>query len=211
MDVVYLSDPAVFTDWRTISVALEKVVAELVLLTTQFISINSRIIKLESIITTPTPPSGPFNASTSFYIPASMKEWDDTIKPNSNILDISPSFAINKWCATMMDNNKHNFSSHFSPLINFGQINVNGLVSPVRQQHLLNFFLHSSFGVLSLNDTRLTSSSAKFIYQNEHSQYNFKSYWVCSSSSCPHNGVSLLLRYSYINMFRRLILGKVVF
>ncbi|PKC08543.1 hypothetical protein RhiirA5_416765 [Rhizophagus irregularis] len=97
MDVVYLSDPAVFTDWRTISVALEKVVAELVLLTTQFISINSRIIKLESIITTPTPPSGPFNASTSFYIPASMKEWDDTIKPNSNILDISPSFAINKY------------------------------------------------------------------------------------------------------------------
>ncbi|EXX70956.1 hypothetical protein RIR_jg30106.t1 [Rhizophagus irregularis DAOM 181602=DAOM 197198] len=100
MDVVYLSDPAVFTDWRTISVALEKVVAELVLLTTQFISINSRIIKLESIITTPTPPSGPFNASTSFYIPASMKEWDDTIKPNSNILDISPSFAINKWVYT---------------------------------------------------------------------------------------------------------------
>ncbi|CAB4440162.1 unnamed protein product [Rhizophagus irregularis] len=74
-------------------------------------------------------------------------------------------------------------------------INVNGLCSPVRQQHLLNFFLHSSFGVLSLNDTRLTPSSAKFIFKNEHSQYNFRSYWACSSSSRPHDGVGILLRY----------------
>ncbi|PKY46678.1 hypothetical protein RhiirA4_461606 [Rhizophagus irregularis] len=29
-----------------------------------------------------------------------------------------------------MDNNKYNFTPHSSPLINFGQINVNGLVSP---------------------------------------------------------------------------------
>ncbi|CAB4416191.1 unnamed protein product [Rhizophagus irregularis] len=49
----------------------------------------------------------------------------------------------------MMDNKKHNFSSHSSSLIKFGQINVNGLCSPVRQQHLLNFFLHSSFGACS--------------------------------------------------------------
>ncbi|PKY57260.1 DNase I-like protein [Rhizophagus irregularis] len=48
-----------------------------------------------------------------------------------------------------MDNKKHNFSSHSSSLIKFGQINVNGLCSPVRQQHLLNFFLHSSFGACS--------------------------------------------------------------
>ncbi|CAB4407435.1 unnamed protein product [Rhizophagus irregularis] len=95
----------------------------------------------------------------------------------------------------MMDNKKHNFSPHSSPLIKFGQLNVNGLCSPVRQQHLLNFFLHSSFGVLSLNDTRLTSSSAKFIFKNEHSQYNFRSYWACSSSSRPHDGVGILLRY----------------
>ncbi|GBC32945.2 hypothetical protein GLOIN_2v1785090 [Rhizophagus irregularis DAOM 181602=DAOM 197198] len=86
--------------------------------------------------------------------------------------------------------------SFSSPLINFGQINVNGLCSPVRQLHLLNYFLHSSFGVLSLNDTRLTSSSAKFIYHNEHSKYNFKSYWAPSpSTSRPHDGVSLLLRH----------------
>ncbi|CAB4415499.1 unnamed protein product [Rhizophagus irregularis] len=95
----------------------------------------------------------------------------------------------------MMDNKKHNFSPHPSPLIKFGQINVNGICSPVRQQHLLNFFLHSSFGVLSLNDTRLTPSSAKFIFKNEHSQYNFRSYWACSSSSRPHDGVGILLRY----------------
>ncbi|PKK57242.1 hypothetical protein RhiirC2_798405, partial [Rhizophagus irregularis] len=74
--------------------------------------------------------------------------------------------------------NNHSFS--LSPLINFGQINVNGFCSPVRQLHLLNYFLYSSFGVLSLNDTHLTPSSAKFIYQNEHSQYNFKSYWAPS-------------------------------
>ncbi|CAB5381917.1 unnamed protein product [Rhizophagus irregularis] len=90
--------------------------------------------------------------------------------------------------------NKSPFS--LSPLINFGQINVNGLCSPIRQLHLLNYFLHSSFGVLSLNDTRLTSSSAKFIYQTEHSQYNFKSYWAPSpSNSRPHDGVGLLLRH----------------
>ncbi|CAB4394212.1 unnamed protein product [Rhizophagus irregularis] len=90
----------------------------------------------------------------------------------------------------------NNSPSSFSPLINFGQINVNGLCSPIRQLHLLNYFLHSSFGVLSLNDTRLTSSSAKFIYQTEHSQYNFKSYWAPSpSNSQPHDGVGLLLRH----------------
>ncbi|GBC49466.1 hypothetical protein RIR_jg42584.t1 [Rhizophagus irregularis DAOM 181602=DAOM 197198] len=88
--------------------------------------------------------------------------------------------------------------SFSSPLINFGQINVNGLCSPVRQLHLLNYFLHSSFGVLSLNDTRLTSSSAKFIYQNEYSQHNFKSYWAPSpSNSRPHDGVGLLLHHPY--------------
>ncbi|GET59018.1 reverse transcriptase family protein [Rhizophagus irregularis DAOM 181602=DAOM 197198] len=95
----------------------------------------------------------------------------------------------------MMDNNKHNFFTHPSPLIKFGQLNVNGLCSPVRQQHLLNFFLHSSFGALSINDTRLSPSNAKFIFKNEHSQHHFKSYWACSSSSSrPHDGVGILLR-----------------
>ncbi|GBC19596.1 hypothetical protein RIR_jg41862.t1 [Rhizophagus irregularis DAOM 181602=DAOM 197198] len=95
----------------------------------------------------------------------------------------------------MTDNNKHNFSPYPSPLIKFGQLNVNGLCSPVRQQHLLNFFLHSSFGVLSINDTRLSPSNAKFIFKNEHSLHHFKSYWACSSSSSrPHDGVGILLR-----------------
>ncbi|EXX58615.1 hypothetical protein RIR_jg9104.t1 [Rhizophagus irregularis DAOM 181602=DAOM 197198] len=94
----------------------------------------------------------------------------------------------------MMDNKKYNFSPHFSPLIKFGQINVNGLCSPVRQQHLLNFFLHSFFGVLSVNDTRLSPSNAKFIFNNEHSQHHFRSYWACSSSSRLHDGVGILLR-----------------
>ncbi|GET60860.1 hypothetical protein GLOIN_2v1770668 [Rhizophagus irregularis DAOM 181602=DAOM 197198] len=93
----------------------------------------------------------------------------------------------------MMDNNKHNFSPHPSPLIKFGQLNVNGLCSPVRQQHLLNFFLHSSFGALSINDTRLSPSNAKFIFKNEHSLHHFKSYWACSSSSSrPYDGVDIL-------------------
>ncbi|CAB4377281.1 unnamed protein product [Rhizophagus irregularis] len=94
----------------------------------------------------------------------------------------------------MMDNKKHNFSPHPSPLIKFGQINVNGLCSPVRQQHLLNFFLHSSFGTLSVNDTRLSPSNAKFIFKNEHFQHHFRSYWACSSSSRPHDSVGILLR-----------------
>ncbi|GET57946.1 exodeoxyribonuclease III [Rhizophagus irregularis DAOM 181602=DAOM 197198] len=94
----------------------------------------------------------------------------------------------------MMDNNKHNFSPHPSPLIKFGQINVNGLCSSVQQQHLLNFFLHSSFGALSVNNTRLSPSNTKFIFKNEHSQHHFQSYWACSSSSHPHDGVGILLR-----------------
>ncbi|EXX63618.1 hypothetical protein RirG_150710 [Rhizophagus irregularis DAOM 197198w] len=93
----------------------------------------------------------------------------------------------------MMDNKQHNFSPHPSLLIKFGQINVNGLCSPVRQQHLLNFFLHSSFSVLSLNDTRLFFSNAKFIFKNEHSQHHFRSYWICSTSFRPHDGVGILL------------------
>ncbi|GET55173.1 reverse transcriptase family protein [Rhizophagus irregularis DAOM 181602=DAOM 197198] len=37
---------------------------------------------------------------------------------------------------------------------------------------------------------------AKFIYQNKHSQYKFKSYWAPSpSNSRPHDGVGLLLRH----------------
>src|ERR1044072_5070185 len=96
----------------------------------------------------------------------------------------------------MLDNNKHNFTPHSSLLLKFGQINVNGLCSPIRQLHLLNYFLHSSFSVLSLNDTRLSSSGAKFIYKTEQSQYNFRSYWAqFPSSSRPHDGVGLLLRY----------------
>ncbi|PKB91900.1 hypothetical protein RhiirA5_447054 [Rhizophagus irregularis] len=110
-----------------------------------------------------------------------------------------------------MDNKKHNFSLHFSLLLRFGQINVNGLVSPVRQQHLLNFFLHSSFGALSLNDTRLSPANAKFIFKNEHIKHHFRSYWACSSSSRPHDGVGILLRNFCINMFKQLTLGMVAF
>ncbi|GBC48273.2 RNA-directed DNA polymerase from mobile element jockey-like [Rhizophagus irregularis DAOM 181602=DAOM 197198] len=37
---------------------------------------------------------------------------------------------------------------------------------------------------------------AKFIYQNEHAQHNFKSYWApFPSNSRPHDGVGLLLRH----------------
>ncbi|GET60066.1 hypothetical protein GLOIN_2v1785090 [Rhizophagus irregularis DAOM 181602=DAOM 197198] len=107
----------------------------------------------------------------------------NTQKNLSAQLGISPPDS-----ALLNINSPNNSPSSFSPLINFGQINVNGLCSPVHQLHLLNYFLHSSFGVLSLNDTRLTSSSAKFIYQTEHSQHNFKSYWAPSpSNSRPHD------------------------
>ncbi|CAB4406111.1 unnamed protein product [Rhizophagus irregularis] len=104
----------------------------------------------------------------------------------------------------MMNNNKHNFTPHSSLLFKFGHINVNGLVSPMQQQHLLNFFFHSSFGALSLNDTRLTSSSAKFIFKNEHHQHHFRSYWACSSSLRPHNGVDLFfhqIKISIISLY----------
>ncbi|CAB4420331.1 unnamed protein product [Rhizophagus irregularis] len=37
---------------------------------------------------------------------------------------------------------------------------------------------------------------AKFIFKNEHHQHHFRSYWACSSSSRPHDGVGVLLRNS---------------
>ncbi|CAB4417827.1 unnamed protein product [Rhizophagus irregularis] len=151
-----LTESPALTDWKIISDTLARVVSELTMLTTQFKSMNDRITKLETTMTAPSPPSGPFIAKSPSYIPS--------INPNNNIL-INVNFPLynQQECAIMIDNNKHNFFPHSSPLINFGQINVNGLVSPV-QQHLLNFFLHSSFGVLSLNDTCLSSSGAKFIF-----------------------------------------------
>ncbi|GET59571.1 reverse transcriptase family protein [Rhizophagus irregularis DAOM 181602=DAOM 197198] len=144
----------------------------------------------------PLPISRPTNvapgADTS-HLQSEILNVTNTQKNLSAQLGISPPNS-----AILTDNSSNNFSSpsFSSPLINFGQINVNGLCSPVRQLHLLNYFLHSSFGVLSLNDTRLISSGAKFIYQNEHSLYNFKSYWAPSpSNSRPHDGVGLLLRH----------------
>ncbi|GBC44456.2 hypothetical protein GLOIN_2v1475603 [Rhizophagus irregularis DAOM 181602=DAOM 197198] len=114
--------------------------------------------------------------------------------------------------STISNNNSPNnpsSPSFSSPLINFRQINVNGLCSPVLQLHLLNYFLHSSFSVLSLNDTRLTSSSAKFIYQNEHFQHNFKSYWAPSpSNSRPHDGVGLLLHHPLHKHVQKIDLWK---
>ncbi|GBC53452.2 RNA-directed DNA polymerase from mobile element jockey-like [Rhizophagus irregularis DAOM 181602=DAOM 197198] len=133
------------------------------------------------------------------------KNWTPSLPQNPPLLMIEHHFISGASLGFHLPNsalpNNNSFNnpsspSLSSPLINFGQINVNGLCSPVRQLHLLNYFLHSSFGVLFLNDTRLTSSSAKFIYQNEHSHYNFKSYWAPSpSNSRPHDGVGLLLRH----------------
>ncbi|PKY59635.1 hypothetical protein RhiirA4_482551 [Rhizophagus irregularis] len=80
-----------------------------------------------------------------------------------------------------MDNNKHNFTSHSSPLLKFGQINVNGLCSPVRQQHLLNFFLHSSFDFYyflilppsgSINQNICKDLIAKFLSWLDHAHSN---------------------------------------
>ncbi|GBC29357.2 hypothetical protein GLOIN_2v1785090 [Rhizophagus irregularis DAOM 181602=DAOM 197198] len=48
MDVTYPAPPTVLTDWKSIGAALEKVVEELALLTTQFATMNSRITNLES-------------------------------------------------------------------------------------------------------------------------------------------------------------------
>ncbi|GBC25024.2 reverse transcriptase family protein [Rhizophagus irregularis DAOM 181602=DAOM 197198] len=129
--------------------------------------------------------------ATAFRLQLEISNVTSVHKNLSAQLGISPSTS-----AIPTNHNYNSQSLSPSSLINFGQINVNGLCSPIRKLHLLNYFLHSSFGVLSLNDTRLTSSSAKFIYQNDHSQYNFKSYWASSPSNLqPHDNVGLLLRH----------------
>ncbi|UZO29812.1 uncharacterized protein OCT59_023267 [Rhizophagus irregularis] len=63
MDVTYPAPPTVLTDWKSIGAALEKVVEELALLTTQFASMNSRITNLESAMAARTPLPGPFVAN----------------------------------------------------------------------------------------------------------------------------------------------------
>ncbi|GBC30345.2 hypothetical protein GLOIN_2v1811259 [Rhizophagus irregularis DAOM 181602=DAOM 197198] len=87
MDVTYPAPPTVLTDWKSIGAALEKVVEELALLTTQFASMNSRITNLESAMAARTPIPGPFVAKPPSYIPSSMQGWDDTVnRTDNNIL-----------------------------------------------------------------------------------------------------------------------------
>ncbi|CAB5372449.1 unnamed protein product [Rhizophagus irregularis] len=87
MDVTYPAPPTVLTDWKSIGAALEKVVEELALLTTQFASMNSRITNLESAMAARTPIPGPFVTKPPSYIPSSMQGWDDTVnRTDNNIL-----------------------------------------------------------------------------------------------------------------------------
>ncbi|GBC50058.2 hypothetical protein GLOIN_2v1762049 [Rhizophagus irregularis DAOM 181602=DAOM 197198] len=87
MDVTYPAPPTVLTDWKSIGAALEKVVEELALLTTQFASMNSRITNLESAMAARTPVPGPFVTKPPSYIPSSMQGWDDTVnRTDNNIL-----------------------------------------------------------------------------------------------------------------------------
>ncbi|CAB4383421.1 unnamed protein product [Rhizophagus irregularis] len=87
MDVTYPAPPTVLTDWKSIGAALEKVVEELALLTTQFSTMNSRITKLESAMAARAPVPRPFVNKSPSYIPSSMQEWDDTVNhTNNNIL-----------------------------------------------------------------------------------------------------------------------------
>ncbi|GBC30120.2 reverse transcriptase family protein [Rhizophagus irregularis DAOM 181602=DAOM 197198] len=164
---------------------------------------NSRITNLESAMAARALVPGSFTTKPSSYIPSSMQGWDDTVnQTNNNILVDVNSPPLQS-------------TSGFSPIPHFAPIPPSNVapsssidmeqrlsslsdtvasLAVFRQQHLLNFFLHSSFGVLSINDTRLSPSNAKFIFNNEHSQHHFKSYWSCSSSSRPHDGVGILLR-----------------
>ncbi|PKC71371.1 hypothetical protein RhiirA1_453590 [Rhizophagus irregularis] len=86
IDVIYPCPPTVLTDWKSIGTALEKVVKELALLTTQFSSINSRLSKLKSDMAARTPISESFVTKLPSYIPSSMQGWDDSVNTNNNIL-----------------------------------------------------------------------------------------------------------------------------
>ncbi|CAB4374783.1 unnamed protein product [Rhizophagus irregularis] len=87
MDVTYPASPTVLTDWKSIGAALEKVVEELALLTTQFFTMNSRIIKLESAMAARAPVPEPFVNKPPSYITSSMQGWDDSVNhTNNNIL-----------------------------------------------------------------------------------------------------------------------------
>ncbi|CAG8747386.1 22363_t:CDS:1, partial [Rhizophagus irregularis] len=78
MDVTYPAPPTVLTDWKSIGTALEKVVEDLALFTTQFVTLNSRITKLESAMAASAPVPGPFVTKPPSYIPSSMQGWDDS-------------------------------------------------------------------------------------------------------------------------------------
>ncbi|GET51084.1 hypothetical protein GLOIN_2v1785090 [Rhizophagus irregularis DAOM 181602=DAOM 197198] len=84
MDVTYPAPPTVLTDWKSIGAALEKVVEELALLTTQFATMNSRITNLESAMAARAPIPGPFVTKPPSYIPSSMQGWDDTVNQTDN-------------------------------------------------------------------------------------------------------------------------------
>ncbi|CAB4426836.1 unnamed protein product [Rhizophagus irregularis] len=86
MDVTYPAPPTVLTDWKSIGAALEKVVAELALLTTQFASMNSHISNLESAMAACAPLPDPSVTKSPPYSSSSMQGWDDTVNSNNNIL-----------------------------------------------------------------------------------------------------------------------------
>ncbi|PKY21871.1 hypothetical protein RhiirB3_435601 [Rhizophagus irregularis] len=71
--VMYPAPSTVFTDWKSIGVALEKVVEELALLTTQFSTINSHLSKLKSAIAAHASAPELFVNKLLSYIPSSMQ------------------------------------------------------------------------------------------------------------------------------------------
>ncbi|PKB97152.1 hypothetical protein RhiirA5_433641 [Rhizophagus irregularis] len=203
-------------DWQHITDQITIILEEITYFTTEFTDLQKRVKWLEDQHSSPPiPRSSQPHVSLPPETDSIDQGWDNNETSylrrfSDNLMDFSspvlsqhgPNFIAQSHIPlppqmslipVMMDNNNHNFSPHPSPLIKFGQINVNGLCFPVRQQHLLNFFLHSSFGVLSLNDTYFSPANAKNIFKIEQFQHNFRSYWACSSSSRPHDGVGILL------------------
>ncbi|CAB4408169.1 unnamed protein product [Rhizophagus irregularis] len=89
MDVSY-PGPVALTDWKSIGASLEKIIEELALLTTQFISINKRITTLESFMAASTSPSNTVVTKPASYVPSSMQGWDDVQPgPRKLILDVT--------------------------------------------------------------------------------------------------------------------------
>ncbi|PKC55088.1 hypothetical protein RhiirA1_476192 [Rhizophagus irregularis] len=128
-------------DWQYITEQISIILEEITHLTTEFAQLQNRVKcndtpdsrrlsdNLMDFSSPASPPSGPnFIAQSHISLSPRMSLIPGpAASPQDRLSSLTATVTELTKCVVMMDNNKHKFSPHRSPLIKFGQINVNDL------------------------------------------------------------------------------------